>query len=115
MKFEVLTGDLQNIVTVVGAVLGIICGFFIGRFKVYTSLNKSNTIGDSLNPELGADAHRSQGGPLTIVVGMIFLVMGIAIIIKAPDIAQQNTMTLYIFGTFAAAIGGLCVYAGFKK
>ena len=115
MKFEVLTGDLQNIATVAGAVLGILCGFFIGRFRVYTSLNKSNTIGDSLNPELGADAHRSQGGVLPIVVGLIFLIIGIVIIINAPGIAQQNTMTLYIFGTFAAAIGGLCVFAGFKK
>lgn len=66
-------GTLQNILTVVGAIIGVLTGCLIGKNSVYISLNQSNSIGsedtDASNPP--------QPKAVYILIGIVFCLFGI--------------------------------------
>ena len=66
-------GTLQNILTVIGAVFGVLIGCLIGKNSVYISLNQSNSIGsedtDASNPP--------QSKAVYILIGIVFCLFGI--------------------------------------
>lgn len=65
------------ILAIVGAVVGGICGAIIGRFNIYRLIQKYNSIGDSINPELQKEKGLGTGSKIIIIlVGLFFAIVG---------------------------------------
>lgn len=125
-----MSESMINLLTIIGAVVGILLGIFVGRFRIYYSLNKSNSIGNGRNPELDKEKDISSGNrAMILVVGLIFLILGIGIIVMslgtfgaASEIADetaryvdlQNQGMLIVFGGVCVFMGGLVTFASIK-
>lgn len=65
------SGNYQLIITIVGAIIGIVCGIVIGRFGVYSKMNKTNnlTTDDEFTKQY---MPKKSAGPM-FLAGLVFL------------------------------------------
>ena len=66
-------GTLQNILTVIGAIIGVLTGCIVGKNSVYISLNQSNSIGSE--DETASNSPQSKA--TLILIGIVFCLFGI--------------------------------------
>lgn len=111
--------DINLMYAIIGCVVGAISGAIIGRFQVYNTMIKTNLLGDD-NAELGED-RKSQGSSYALlVVGILFLCIGILILFGAGALTGGKSSgdasfgTLVVFGAIMAFFGGFMTYHGVK-
>lgn len=100
-----------DVLTIAGAIFGIIVGWIIGSSNIYSRINKTNLHRNDIrnHPSSNLD---SQTRFLCFFVGGIFFIIGIVILIVClsgviePD-GEIGAGTLAVFGFLCSGMGGL--------
>lgn len=114
--------DINIVGAIIGALAGIVCGGFIGRFNIYNRINKSNLFGEGENPELQAKRGNTAAQKVIIMfVALVFTGIGIFCIFFT-DVAMQGATEnvsgpnmLRVFGGVALAFAVMLITAVFKQ
>lgn len=107
------TGNLQNILTIVGAVAGILIGLITGYFSVYSNMNKSNNF--SMDGKLDVQK-KNEKFPM-IFTSVVFFAFGGAVIAAAflsEEIASIRGTALVLASLFVGG-GVLMAVTAFKQ
>ena len=104
--------DMQDILTIVGAVIGLIAGSIFGSFNVYSKMNKANLIGILDNSNHPSNL-LSTGERVTFgAIGGLFFTIGLLVAFFSFISKPGEYQMLIVFGGICMAIGGLvCVPA----
>lgn len=113
------------ILGILGAILGAIGGFFVGKYRVYFLISKYNTIGDEYEKKrLGGEDNdinaiykknqQKQTSWIAIAVGVAFMVLGVFVFIKSvPGIESVSAAgSSVVLSVALVGMGGAAVWAG---
>ena len=107
-----VSSELQLIFTIVGLVLGLVCGYFVGGYKVYKTL-RNNVFADDGNPEIKKQSN--ENNIVVVIIGMVFS-LAFAIVCLVVGVINGNNenqrglfivvscFALYLFVNFVYAL-----------
>lgn len=101
---------------IVGIIFGALCGYISGKHRIYYNLYKANAIGDE--SQMANSQHNQGGSTAGIIVGFIFLIIGIFVTIAflQREGGMEANGTYIIFGAIMALFGGFIAFSLiFKK
>lgn len=113
-------GNYQLVITIVGAIIGIVCGAIIGRFGVYTKMNKTNnfTTNDEFTKQY---MPKKSSGPM-FLAAFVFLGFGGMCGYAAYQAYIQQSSTLFavimcmvVFGAVGISLMVSSIKAFFGK
>lgn len=104
--------NMSNVLTIVGAIVGLLVGTTIGNYRVYRQLKNYNLINNNWNPEAveskrPTNPNKSKDMGTVFFVGLIIFVIGILILMTSIGSGEGRIIVL---GLIFVGFGGLIVF-----